>query len=55
MPPMKAKTVSVSMPKEIIKQIEESARNLHEKFSEWMRNAALARLEAKGVRKVTRK
>jgi hypothetical protein len=52
---MKAKTVSVSMPEEIIKQIEESASSLHEKFSEWMRRAALARLEEKGTRKATRK
>jgi metal-responsive CopG/Arc/MetJ family transcriptional regulator len=42
---MKAKTVSVSMPEEIIKEIEKSARGLHEKFSEWMKRAALNRLE----------
>lgn len=42
---MKAKTVSVSMPEEIIKQIEKSATSLHEKFSEWMKRAALDRLQ----------
>jgi hypothetical protein len=42
---MKAKTVSVSLPEDIVEQIEKSAESMREKFSEWMRRAALSRLE----------
>jgi hypothetical protein len=43
---MKSKTVSVSMPTNVIHKARKSARDLSQKFSEWMRDAALSRLQA---------
>ena len=42
---MKAKTVSVSMPQDLVKKIIKAASENHEKFSEYMKRAAIDRLE----------
>jgi hypothetical protein len=43
---MKSKTVSISMPDSIILKARRSAKKRSQKFSEWMRDAALSRLDA---------